>query len=124
MKTKHFFIAIIFLFSFSINGQEVAVNSSKKPASIYTFSAFSKDENNFSAINKKLKLDHFSFGFVDIIDLNLNQFSLDSKDIGKSSTTFMYDYKRHQDRNLLKDFLFKNDPTRWNLQCQQQNLQQ
>lgn len=123
MKTTHFFCALIFLFSISINAQKIDENLSKKPISIYTISAFSDDVNSFSAINKKLKLANFSFVFVDAIALDLNQFSIDFKDLGKTSTSFIYDdYRRYQDRNLLKGFLLKNDPTRWNLQRLQPNL--
>lgn len=124
MRTIYFFIAFIFLFSISINAQKSDKNLLKKPASIYTFSAFSNDKNSFSAINKKLKLANFSFLFVNAINLDLNQFSIDFKDIGKKPSAFIYDdYQRYQDRNLLKGFLLKNDPTRWNLQNQQHNLQ-
>lgn len=124
MKRKHYFFAFILLISITINAQKIDENQ-LKPTSIYTFSTFSKDENNFSALRKRLKLDHFSFVFVDLVDLDLNQFSIDFKDLGKTPSAFIYDdYKRYQDRNLLKGFLLKNDPTRWNLQCQKQNLQQ
>jgi hypothetical protein len=125
MKTKYSFLVLIFLFSISINGQNIDENLSKKPVSIYTFSNFLTSENSFSAINKKLKLVNLSFVMVDGIDLDLNRFSVDFKDLGKTPTAFIYDdYQRYQDRNLLKGFLLKNDPTRWNLQCAPANLQQ
>jgi hypothetical protein len=125
MKTKYSFLVLIFLFSISINGQNIDENLSKKPVSIYTFSNFLTSENSFSAINKKLKLVNLSFVMVDGIDLDLNRFSVDFKNLGKTPTAFIYDdYKRYQDKNLLKGFLLKNDPTRWNLQCAPANLQQ
>jgi hypothetical protein len=124
MKTKHFALAFIFLFSISINSQQITKSPSKKPVSIYTFSNFLNDENSFSAINKKLKLANLNFVFVDEIAMDLNQFSFDFIDLGKTPTAFIYDdYKRYQDQNLLKGFLLKNDPTRWNLQCLPPNLQ-
>jgi hypothetical protein len=124
MKTTYYFSALILLLSITINAQEVDENQAKKPASIYTFSAFSNDENSFSAIQKKLKLYNFSFVFMNAIALDLNQFSIDFKDVGKTPSAFIYDdYKRYQDRNLLKGFLLKNDPTRWNLQRPQPNLE-
>jgi hypothetical protein len=124
MKTKHFALAFIFLFSISINSQQITKSPSKKPISIYTFSNFLNDENSFSAINKKLKLANLNFVFVDEIAMDLNQFSFDFIDLGKTPTAFIYDdYKRYQDQNLLKGFLLKNDPTRWNLQCLPPNLQ-
>jgi hypothetical protein len=116
MKTKHFALAFIFLFSISINSQQITKSPSKKPVSIYTFSNFLNGENSFSAINKKLKLANLNFVFVDEIAMDLNQFSFDFIDLGKTPTAFIYDdYKRYQDQNLLKGFLLKNDPTRWNL---------
>ncbi|PQB08339.1 hypothetical protein BST83_15305 [Polaribacter filamentus] len=125
MKTNYLFLALIFLFSISINGQNSDKNLSKKPASIYTFSNFLNSKNSFSAINKKLKLVNLSFVIVDGIDIDLNRFSVDFNDLGKTPTAFIYDdYKRYQDKNLLKGFLLKNDPTRWNLQCAPANLQQ
>ena len=65
MKTKHFALAFIFIFSISINSQEITKIPSEKPLSIYTFSNFMNDENSFSAINKKLKLANLDFVFVD-----------------------------------------------------------
>lgn len=67
MKTTYYFSALILLLSITINAQEVDENQAKKPASIYTFSAFSNDENSFSAIQKKLKLSNFSFVFMNAI---------------------------------------------------------
>ena len=125
MKTKLYFLAFLFLISLTINAQKTDKKTPKKPASIYTFSAFSNDKNSFSAINKKLNLDNLNFVYVDRFDIDSNPFSVEYKDLGKTPTAFIYDdYKRYQDRNLLKGFLLKNDPTRWNLQCQQQNIQQ
>lgn len=127
MKTKLYFLAFLFLISLTINAQETDKKTPKKPASIYTFSAFSNDKNSFSAINKKLNLDNLNFVYVNgfDIDIDSNPFSVEYKDLGKTPTAFIYDdYKRYQDRNLLKGFLLKNDPTRWNLQYQQQNIQQ
>jgi hypothetical protein len=124
MNIKYTFIAIIFLSCITINAQKNDKTVSIKPISIYTVSSFSNDENSFFAINKKLKLSNFNFVIVDGLDLDLNRFSLNSKNLGKKPSTFIYDdFKRYQDRNLLKGFLLKNDPTRWNLQCLQPNIQ-
>jgi hypothetical protein len=124
MNFKHVFIAIIFLSCITINAQKKDKIASIKPVSIYTIPSFSNGENNFSAINKKLKLGNLHFVIVDGLDLDLNRFSINTKDFGKKPSSFIYDdYKRYQDRNLLKGFLLKNDPTRWNLQCLQPNIQ-
>jgi radical SAM superfamily enzyme YgiQ (UPF0313 family) len=125
MKVKYSFLLLIFLFSLSIKGQIIDEYSSKKPLSIYTFTDFSNSKNNFSAINKKLKLKNLNFMLMDAFDPTQNWFSVDYKDLGKTPTALMYeDYKRYLDRNILNAFLLKNDPTRWNLQCRQPNLQQ
>jgi hypothetical protein len=124
MKTTYLFLATLFIFSVSLNAQKNAKTLSKAPVSIYTFSNFSTGKNGFSAINKKLKLSNFNFVFVDGIDLDLNRFSINAKNINIQPSEFIYDdYQRYLDRNLLKGFLLKNDPTRWNLQCPQPNLQ-
>lgn len=123
MKFKYFLSALVFLFSIAINAQEQDKDSSKKPTSIYTLSAITINENGFSAINEKLKLSNFKFVYVDGVDLDINRFSINSKYFGKKPSGFIYDdFKRYQDKNLLKGFLLKNDPTRWNLQCPQPNV--
>ena len=118
MKTNYLFLSLILLFSFSINAQKTNTSTSKKPVSIYTVSNLLNSNNNFSAINKKLKLNNFDFVYVDQMDLDLNLFSFEFKDIGKNPTAFIYDdYVAYRDENLLKGFLLENDPTRWNLWC-------
>jgi hypothetical protein len=118
MKTKRSFLALIFLFSTAVNAQKKDINSSNKPVSIYTFSKPTSDKNGFSAINKKLQLTNFNFVYVDPLDLDLNRMSIDSNNLSNTPSAYIFDdYKRYQDRNLLKGFLLKNDPTRWNLQC-------
>lgn len=88
------------------------------PKSIYTVSSF-QNSFSYSFLNKKLKLNNFSFVYLDSNALDLNQFSVRLRDIGKKPSKFtLEDYQRYQDRNLLKGFQSKYDPTRWNLQCQ------
>lgn len=117
MKTKHLLLALIFLFSISMNAQKTNTASSKKPTSIYTFSNL-LNTNSFSAINKKLNLKNLNFVIVDQIDIDTNTFPLNFNDLEKNATAFIYDdYVKYRDENLLKGFLLKNDPTRWNLQC-------
>ncbi len=118
MKTNYLFLSFVLLFSFSMNAQKTNTSTSKKPVSIYTVSNLLNSNNNFSAINKKLKLNNFDFVYVDQMDLDLNLFSFEFKDIGKNPTAFIYDdYVAYRDENLLKGFLLENDPTRWNLWC-------
>lgn len=123
MRAKYLFLVIISFFSFLTNAQKTNEKSSKKSISIYTFSHKSDATNNFSTINEKLNLSNFDFIFVEITDLDLNQFSVETKNSYKTLSKFTDDdIKRYQNKNLLKGFLLKNDPTRWNLQCQQTNL--
>tara|TARA_R110002126_G_scaffold291479_2_gene453059 strand:- start:29513 stop:29899 length:387 start_codon:yes stop_codon:yes gene_type:complete len=118
MKIKLSFLALIFLCSSAINAQKKNTNSSNKPISIYTFSKSISDKNSFSAINKKLQLTNFNFVYVDPLDLDLNLMSIDSNNLSNAPSAYIFDdYRRYQDRNLLKGFLLENDPTRWNLQC-------
>jgi hypothetical protein len=123
MQIKYSFLLLIFLFSLAIKGQIIDENLLEKPLSIYTFSNFSNGKNNFSAINKKLKLKNLNFMLIDAFDPTQNWFSVDYKDLGETPTALIYeDYKRYLDRNILNAFLLKNDPTRWNLQCPPPNL--
>lgn len=123
MKISYLFLIPVFLFNISLSAQKLDKITSKKPISIYTFSKISVDKNGISSINKKLSLNNFNFVFVDVIDLDLNQFSIDTKYVYKKTSEFIYDdFNRYQNRNLLKGFLIKNDPTRWNLQYRKSNL--
>ena len=118
MKLKNIIFTVFLLINLSFFAQKTTTSTSKKPTSIYTVSNLLNNKNSFSALNKKLKLNNFQFVFVNQIDLDLNQFSVQFRDIGKNPTTFIYDdYTAYRDENLLKGFLLKNDPTRWNLQC-------
>jgi hypothetical protein len=123
MKTKYLLFTALFLIGFSVSAQSTTSTSTKKPASIYSFSNVMNNSNSFSAVNKKLRLLKLDFVIVDQIDIDTRRFSIDVKDIGKTPTAFIYDdYRKYQDENLLKGFLEKNDPSYWNLQCPQPNL--
>ncbi|MGY0407652.1 MAG: hypothetical protein ACWIPJ_04765 [Polaribacter sp.] len=115
MKNSSILFILTFFVAVSLYAQKQ--RNIRVPVSIYT-SAISNNRFNFSTINKKLDLSNFSFIFVSTEDLEFNLFSIDAKNIDKKPSKFIcddYDYKRNQDRNLSKDFLFKNDPTYWNL---------
>jgi hypothetical protein len=123
MKNPYFFITLFFLLNFALNAQITSKTGLKKPVSIYSVSNVLNSKNSFSAINKKLKLNNFNFIFVDLIDLDTNTFSVNFNDLGKNPSAYIYDdNKKYREENLLKGFLEKNDPTRWNLQCPQPNL--
>lgn len=121
MKNTYFFIILFFLFSFTKNAQATSKTGLKKPVSIYSVSNVLNSKNSFSAIKKKL--NNLNFVFVDLINLDTNTFSLNFNDLGKNPSAYIYnDNKKYRDENLLKGFLEKNDPTRWNLQCPQPSL--
>jgi len=118
MKTKYIVLTLIFLFSLSINAQKTHKSSISKPASIYTFSIFDNNQNSFSAINKKLKLNNFSFNFINVFDADFNQLSIETNNVYATSSIFVEDdLNRFQNENLLNGFLIKNDPTRWRFHC-------
>lgn len=116
MRNLNLLFIVVFFVSISVNAQKKDANIKKLPTSIYTFNPLGKDLNGISAINKKLNLKSFDFVFVDIVDIDLNQYSIDIKNVYKVPSEFIYDdLRRYQNSNLLKGFLRKNDPTRWNL---------
>lgn len=118
MKTKYIVLTLIFLFKLSINAQKIHKSSINKPASIYTFSIFDNNQNSFSAINKKLKLNNFSFNFINVFDADFNQLSIETNNVYATSSIFVEDdFNRFQNENLLNGFLIKNDPTRWRFHC-------
>ena len=52
------------------------------------------------------------------MNIDTNTFSFNFNDLRKNASALVYeDYLKYRDENLLKGFLLKNDPTRWNLQC-------
>lgn len=119
MKKTTLSIILAILLNFSLNAQKKASNSKTLPISIYTLNTFSIDYNSYSLLNKKLNLTNFKFVFVKAEDLDNNIFSIETNNIGKKPSEFIFDdYKRYQNNNLLKGFFRKHDPTRWELyQC-------
>jgi len=119
MKKYHTFLVIIFIFSININAQKTTTSPPKKSASIYTvYNNVLNSNNSFSTLNKKLNLNSFNFVYVNLVALDVNQFYFEFKNIGSNPTAFIYDdYMAYRDENLLKGFLLKHDPTRWNLWC-------
>ncbi|WP_155810445.1 hypothetical protein [Polaribacter sp. Hel_I_88] len=118
MKLKNIYFSIFLLINLSIFAQNTTTPTLKKPVSIYTFSNLLNSKNDFSDINKKLKLNNFNFAYLDLNDSDANPYSLRLRNFGKTPTAFIYDdYIAYRDENLLKGFLLENDPTRWNLWC-------
>lgn len=104
---------LVYFFTLSFFAQQ-KVN---QPKSIYTYSSISLTNSSF-ALNNKLKLKGFDFVYVNLLDLDLNQFSIDFANFSKTPSPLIYDdYNAYRDENFLKGFRLENDPTRWNLQC-------
>ena len=121
MKRTNLLFSLLFLFVISVNAQKNKQNTTKTPASIYTLTNFEKDGNSFYFLNKKLKLSHFDFVYVDSDRMEYNYSTLYFKDHGKKSSIFISDdYNRYIKNNLIRSFLEKNDPTLWNY-CNFQN---
>lgn len=118
MRNSHIYILVILFLSLSTNAQKNTKQLPEVPVSIYTFSKISTDKNSFNSINKKLNLNNFNFTFVTIIDNEFNEYSVDVNNVYSVQSSIINDnLKRYQNRNLLKGFLIKNDPTRWNFHC-------
>ncbi|AZJ34808.1 hypothetical protein [Tenacibaculum singaporense] len=110
--TTVFLIAVVF----STTAQEID-KKEKTPKSIYTFSNVSTNFYDSSTINKNLNLNELSFFIVSQQDIDNNSFSIPFNKLSKKPTSLIYDdYTDYQNNNLLKGFLKKNDPTRWNPQ--------
>ncbi|MHB0754816.1 hypothetical protein [Polaribacter sp. M15] len=117
MNLRHFLITISLFLGCFIHAQNATKAPSKKAVSIYTFSSLSKNSNSIANLHKKLNLSHVQFAYVGHFISDFNQPSLFFEDLSNTQSDFIYDYKRHQDRNLPIAFLVENNPTRWNLQC-------
>lgn len=112
-KIQLVLISITCTFSLSLSAQQ----KQNQPKSIYSFSPIAL-KNSTYALNNKLKLNNFDFVYVDLLDVDLDQFSVDFQNLGKKPSSLIYDdYNAYRDENFLKGFRLKNDPTRWNLQC-------
>lgn len=118
MKISYLLLSAFLITSLQFSAQKASKNNTNKTVSIYTFSSFSYNKNSISALNQKLKLNNFDFVYVNQMDLDLNQFSIQINNLGKKPSKFIYDdYIAYRDENLLKGWFRKHDPTRWNLQC-------
>ena len=110
-------ISLSILCTFLVIGVSFSQQKVKTPKSIYTYSSIPQ-KNSFYALNKKLNLRDFTFVYVDLLALDVNQFLTLKNNFGKTPSSLIYDdFKAYRDEYLLKGFRLENDPTRWNLQC-------
>ena len=115
MKVRLFIFLLSFAFHYSVSAQK---STAIKPQSIYAISHILTGNSTYSNLNQQLKLTDYQFVFVDQLDLDINQFSIEMRNFGRKPTQWIHDdYLKYRDENLLKGFRLKYDPTRWNLQC-------
>ena len=100
-----------------MHAQEVSTSMSKVSVSIYTFNSLKKDAHNISSISRRLNINPFYSVIPNNHNVDEKIYPLNFKEIGEQTTEYVYDdYQKYQDKTFLKEFLFANDPTRWNLQ--------
>lgn len=116
MKKYASLLLILFVGSFCFS-QQKTTNNNFIPVSIYTTSFQVKTVLNpsYSSLKKNLNFkNYYKFSTISFEDIDSGQFLISDKNLTTKSTTFIYDdYKSYRDENLLKDFLQKHDPTRW-----------
>ena len=122
---KIFLLFIIFLCAnISIYAQEVSTSMSKVSVSIYTFNSLKKDAHTISSISRRLNINPFYSVIPNNHNVDEKIYPLNFKEIGAQATEYVYDdYEKYEDNTFLKEFLFANDPTRWNLQRRKNRIQ-
>jgi hypothetical protein len=122
---KIFLLFIIFLCTdISMHAQEASTSMSKVSVSIYTFNSLKKDAHTISSISRRLNINPFYSVIPNNHNVDQKIYPLNFKEIGEQTAEYIYDdYQKYQDKTFLKEFLFANDPTRWNLQRTKNRIQ-
>ena len=122
---KIFLLFIIFLCTdISMHAQEASTSMSKVSVSIYTFNSLKKDAHTISSISRRLNINPFYSATPNDHNVDQKIYPLNFKETGEQTTEYIYDdYEKYQDNTFLKEFLFANDPTRWNLQRTKNRIQ-
>ena len=122
---KIFLLFIIFLCAnISIYAQKTSTNIRKAPISIYTFNSLKKGVHTNSSISRRLNINPFYSVIPNNHNVDQKIYPLNFKEIGEQTAEYVYDdYQKYQDKTFLKEFLFANDPTRWNLQRTKNRIQ-
>ena len=124
MKKTLLLFMIFICVNISMQAQEANTNMSKVPVSIYTFNSLKKDAHNISSISRRLNINPFYSVIPNNHNVDEKIYPLNFKEIGEQTTEYVYDdYQKYQDKTFLKEFLFANDPTRWNLQRTKNRIQ-
>ena len=116
MKKYASLLLTLFVGSFCFS-QQKTTNNNFIPVSIYTTSFQVKTDNtpSYSSLKKNLNFkNYYKFSTISFEDIDSGQFLISDKNLSTKTTIFIYDdYKSYRDENLLKGFLQKYDPTRW-----------
>ena len=125
MMKKIFLLFIIYIFSgTSTFAQKTSTGVRKAPISIYTFDLLKKEIHSTSSISRRLHIKPFSFVIPNDHNVDQKIYPLNFKEVGERTTEYVYDiYEKYQDKTFLKEFLFANDPTRWNLHRKKNRIQ-
>jgi len=124
MKKTYLLFIIFICANISMYAQKTSTNISKAPLSIYTFNSLKKDTHSISSISKRLNINPFYLVIANDHNVDQKIYPLNFKEIGAQTKAYVYDdYEKYQDNTFLKEFLFANDPTRWNLQRTRNRIQ-
>ena len=118
--TKTIFVLCTLLLTTITYAQKLNTVKNNSPISIYTFEIAEKNKQSTSAISKRLQLKDFKFRTLNVFDDALLNTALNFKTLEGKEVLYVYDKLDTYNNNnnaFLVDFLIKNDPTRWNLQC-------
>ncbi len=118
MKKLFLFLPLGLLMSPFFYAQKAIQITNRAPVSIYAFNSLKKNNFSISLLNKRLQLKSFNSIIVDIHNVDQKIYPLNFMEIGERTSAYVYDdYESYQNNNFLKEFLFDNNPTRWNLRC-------
>ncbi|QXP66501.1 hypothetical protein [Polaribacter sp. AHE13PA] len=116
MKKYAFLLLTLFVGSFCFSQQQTT-NNNFIPVSIYTTSFQVKTDikPSYASLKKNLNFKkYYKFSTISFEDIDNNLFVISTENLTTKATKFIYDdYKNYRDENLLKGFLQKYDPTRW-----------
>jgi hypothetical protein len=116
MKKYASLLLTLFVGSFCFS-QQKTTNNNFIPVSIYTTSFQVKTDlfPSYSSLKKNLNFkNYYKFSTISFEGIDSGQFLISDKNLSTKATKFIYDdYKSYRDENLLKGFLQKYDPTRW-----------
>ena len=116
--TKTIFVLCTLLLTTITYAQKLNTVKNNAPISIYTFEIAEKNKQSTTAISKRLQLKDFKFRTLNVFDDALLTTALNFKTLEGKEVLYVYDKLDTYNNNaFLVDFLVKNDPTRWNLQC-------